>query len=282
MEKQLTIIIITYNSRDIIGNCLNGIISEDFDIIIVDNASSDGTAEYILQAFPSVRLISSAKNIGFGRGCNLGIAQAKTPYILLLNPDVLTTSGAISNLMEKYEQYGRPCIMAPRTRKDKPYDGKKTFEKHPWVSGAVMLFEKSMIDKIGTFDENIFLFSEEVDLCKRAEKAGYDIVMANDIFMDHMVGGSSAFNPHISYMKYWHMGWSRLYYDAKHEPKTTYFKKTALSVVKYSAKLLLNLFSGNKNKYIKYKGLLAGTLSYLIGRKAFDAQDVPSALTTDN
>jgi GT2 family glycosyltransferase len=165
--------------------------------------------------------------------------------------------------------------MAPRTRRDKPFDGDLPFEEQRWVSGAAMLFPRIMIDQIGAFDENIFLFSEEVDLCERARKAGYDIVISNNIYMDHAVGGSTGFNPRINYMKNWHMGWSRLYYDAKHGRKPAFIRRTLLSLLKYGAKFLLNLISGNKNKFVKYKGLLAGSISYLMGRAAFNENGEP-------
>lgn len=278
MQKDLTVIIVTYNSKDVIGKCLINILSDSVNVTVVDNASTDGTIDFVMNNFPEVKIISSSQNIGFGRGCNLGIKDAATQYILLLNPDVITSSGAIENLLYSYKKLERPAILAPRTRKDKMYDSKKLHEKHDWVSGAAMLFEKEMINKIGGFDEKIFLFSEEVDLCARARKAGYDVLIANEIYMDHMVGGSSSFNPKISYLKYWHMGWGRAYYDNKHEETITYIKNTSVWISKYAMKLLLNSVTGNRTKVIKYKGLLAGSVSFILGRSAFDATGKPRGI----
>lgn len=277
--KELTIISVTYNSKEVIDKSLSEISSGDFDIIIVDNASRDDTAEYISQKYPSIKLIKSAKNIGFGRGCNLGLREVKTRYSLLLNPDVITTSGAINELLTKLKQHPKPAIFAPRTRKDKKYDDSQPNEKQAWVSGAVMLFETDMLNKIGYFDENIFLFSEEIDLCTRAAKAGYDIILCNEIYMDHLVGKSSSPDPGITHMKYWHMGWSRLYYNQKHETRLKFIKNSFLSILKYMMKLLINIISGNKTKAAKYKGLLIGSISYLIGLGAFDKNDKPGGMS---
>ncbi len=278
MEKELTVIIVTFNSKEVIGKCLEGIIAPNLKIVVVDNASSDGTADFIRQKFSQVEVFSSPHNVGFGAGCNIGLRQLDTKYGMLLNPDVITSSGAIEELLAKYKNFEFPLILAPRTRKDKKYDVATEYEEQEWVSGSVMLFSSELIYEVGYFDENIFLFSEEIDLCKRARDKGYKILLCNSVFMDHLVGKSSGFNPKIDHMKYWHMGWSRQYYSDKHDNIVRFFLNVIFQIAKYSLKLLLNMISGNKTKIIKYKGLLTGSVSYLIGLRAFNAEGKPRGL----
>ncbi len=272
-EKELTLIIITFNSKEVIGKCLEFIGSGKYDIIVVDNASSDGTADFIKAAFPEVKLINSPKNLGYGRAADLGLKSVNTKYSLLLNPDVITSAETIEDLLGRAKTYPDAAIFAPLTQKEKK--GSAPVQKVEWVSGAVMLFDMEKLARIGFFDENIFLFYEETDLCKRARDKGFEIILFNDIYFRHLVGGSSLPNDKITYLKYWHMSWSRFYYNKKHKKTAEFLRTTSGYLLKFTLKYLIYIFSGNKEKKIKYKASLAGGVSYLTGLKAFDENGNP-------
>ncbi len=277
LKDELTLIIVTYNSGEMISKCLDGIYGDESNIIIIDNASTDNANSLIAQKFPNVRIIKSEKNLGYGRAANLGLKEVKTPYALLLNPDVITSIGAIESLLERAKQNNSAAIYAPQTRRNKDDRNKPSMEKVDWVSGSVMLFDMSKFPAKEFFDENIFLFYEETDLCRRVISSGKDIIIFNDIYMDHLMGKSSGDNYAINYLKYWHAAWSRFYFNRKHFGAAIYAKKSSGYLLKYLFKLVLNIFSGNKRKVLKYKASLAGSLSFLIGLGAFDENGNPRA-----
>lgn len=274
MEKDLTIIIVTYNSKNIITDCLNGIIDSSFRIILVDNASSDETVKVVLSNFPSVEIIKSDKNLGYGKAANLAFRQTKTRYCLLMNPDVITTSETIKYLFEKSINFGNAGIFAPRLRKDN-YDKSKEYEFKDWVSGAMMLIDMEKLNQVGFFDENIFLFFEETDLCKRFLLKGYKIIMFNDIYVRHLTGKSSSINEKILYMKYWHFAWSRFYFNKKYKSSVGFTRSSISYLSKFLLKFLFYSLSDNFEKKIKYKASISASISFLLGTKAFNKTGCP-------
>lgn len=199
----LTIVIVNYNSINLLLNCLTsvkkGLHKSDFtfEIIVVDNASTDNSRR-ILKWIKQVKTIYNQKNAGFGNACNQGISKAKGKYILLLNPDTQVIDRGIPNLLEyalKFNQgffggqllnndftiqpscglfFSLPVVFIMlflqgeklRITKFTP----KTSAVVDWVSGACLLGQKEDFLKVGGFDENIFLYTEEVDLLFRAKQ----------------------------------------------------------------------------------------------------------------
>lgn len=208
----LSIIIVTYNSGSILIDCLRsiptGIESESYEIIIVDNASSDGTPEQISREFPEIRLIVNKDNRGFAGGNNQGLAAADGRYLLLLNPDVVVAPSSLSTLVQYLEKHPHVGIVGPKTCDGK---GKLSLTAHSpytvgsilweylsigrffptstliekkvrgtaepfeaaWVQGSCLMMRREVFQEVGGLDEGFFLFAEEPDLCERALKAGW-------------------------------------------------------------------------------------------------------------
>ncbi|MDX1949632.1 MAG: glycosyltransferase family 2 protein [Rickettsiales bacterium] len=281
-NQDLTIISVTYNSKEIISQFLKDIYQK-FEIIIVDNASKDGTADFVRDNFPEVKIIKSEKNLGYGRGANLGLQSLSTDYAFLLNPDIISDEAAIINLLEVAKNTKNLGVLAPATDENE-YIKSENFiaEKTNWVVGATMLFKMENLKKIGFFDENIFLYYEETDLCKRIEKAGFEILICKNILLKHLVGKSSTPNPKIEYLKYWHSSWSKFYFYKKHLSLQNFRKKSLSLSFSYLLKYLLYIISFNKLKAIKYKARLAGGINFLLGAKAFDEAGNPRGLNSNN
>lgn len=274
--KELEIIIVTYNSKEIIGSSLAEFCnSGKYDIIVVDNASTDGTAEYIIQNFPSVKLIRNTTNQGYGRACNVGFKNSSAPYTLLLNPDVITTEENIIKLFHTARTLNDSVIVAPVVDKEDYIEGSLAItEDVEWVVGAIMLFNMKLLREVGFFDENIFLFYEETDLCKRVLESGYKITSCRNILMHHLCGKSSGSSTKTEYLKYWHSAWSKCYYNKKHFEN--YKFKNSRLFIKYLIKKIIYSFSG-KGK-LKYNARLAGTIAFLKGRPAFNENGKPNGL----
>jgi N-acetylglucosaminyl-diphospho-decaprenol L-rhamnosyltransferase len=220
-----TAVIVTYNSRDTIGKTLDAL-QEGFrtgcvTCVVVDNASIDGTADYIASHYSWVHLIRSPQNLGYGRGCNMGLLGARSPFVLILNPDAVIPPDALQTLVDFMVANRQAGIAAPAIIEDAKHfqaaglmttpasliksvfgcpraipqrrsitPGGAAF-RTPWVCGAVMLVRTDLFRSLGGFDPRFFLYFEETDLCRRATEAGSEIWAVGKAVAEH-VGGASA------------------------------------------------------------------------------------------
>ncbi|MGK4566564.1 glycosyltransferase family 2 protein [Flavobacterium sp. 3HN19-14] len=222
MQPELSVVIVNYNGHRYLKDCLTALYDKlhaiSFEIIIVDNDSKDGSCDFIRASFPSVRLIESKENLGFGRGNNLGVENALSETILLLNHDTILLDDlrpAIATL-QKDSQNGIVAInMLDANKKYIPATGRfpsplrllrisylndtrepfltgnfevrKTY-KADWVTGAFMLMRKADFEQIGGFDTDFFMYVEDVDLCKRMADFGKTCIFMPDLRYIHFVG----------------------------------------------------------------------------------------------
>lgn len=269
----LTIITISYNSHGILTRCLDSLInSNTFPVIIIDNASTDGSAEKLKKDYPQAEVVALDHNIGYGRAANTGLQLVQTPYAMLLNPDLYATPESIETLLAYAEQTkNTAAIIAPAVKERDSSEASP--EPVKWVSGSAMLFNMASMQKIGWFDENIFLFSEETDLCRRTVAAGFEILLCHTVYMEHLKGRSSPPDPKVEYMKNWHFGWSNAYYSTKHGFATGK-KKPSRSARQYRIKALL---ATNSAKRAKYRARADGVCAFMAGEKAFLPDGTPQA-----
>lgn len=270
-SHSLTIAIVSYNSYDAVCKCLGELLrTTRHPVIIVDNASPDGSAEKLKREFENIELIQLPQNIGYGRAANRAIAIAKTPYLLLLNPDMLATGQGVDNLLSQMEKLGsEAAILAPAvTAEDYIRQG---LQQREWVIGAAMLLNLDLIRPLGFFDENIFLFYEETDLCMRIRKAGLNIWLDTSNYLKHLYRQSSAPNEKTEALKNWHTGWSQLYFYTKHSlavGKKRPIRILSLYAIKY-------ITATQKAKRAMYKARLLGIRAFLRGDKAFLQDGTP-------
>lgn len=224
-SARVTAVIVTYQSRTTIALALDGLrpAHDDgvADCVVVDNASSDGTADFVAEHYPWVSVVRSGGNLGFGRGCNLGFRAVSTPYVLFLNPDAVLGPASLRTLldfMDAREQVGiagpatathggdlhwAGMLLTPRgllrsaLRLGQVYPQKRTIKpgeapfQTNWVCGAVMLIRSSTFRELGGFDPRFFLYYEETDLCLRTERAGMEIWAVGQATAQHTVGVSA-------------------------------------------------------------------------------------------
>lgn len=210
----VSILVVSYNTRALTLDCLRSIAAETtlpHEVIVVDNASRDGSAEAIAEAHPDVRLIASAENHGFGKGNNLAAAGARGDYILLLNSDTVVLDGAIDKLVAfaretpQAQMWGGRTVFPdgslnpqsawrlpstwnifcrtmglnaifPRSPlfHSEAYAGwrRDSVRSVEMIIGCFLMTTRTMWDRIGGFDEALFMYGDDVDLCIRARKAG--------------------------------------------------------------------------------------------------------------
>ena len=249
---QVTAVIVTYHSRNTIGDTLEAL-SEALEtgllkIVVVDNASKDGTADFIETHYTSVHLVRSNDNLGFGRGCNLGFRYVDTPYVLFLNPDAALNLEALNFLVDFMERTPKAAICGPSVKEPsgalqpsgslstpwkimlKPLlpgwatrgqghvaPGEPSSETD-WICGSIMLIRSRVFETLGGFDPRFFLYFEETDLCLRVMQSGWQIWITGQAVAWHVNAASAAETqkPMIWGTISEHYFQSRYYYMRKH------------------------------------------------------------------
>jgi N-acetylglucosaminyl-diphospho-decaprenol L-rhamnosyltransferase len=273
----LTIVTVTYNSACVIARLLESLAAVDATKIVVDNGSTDETAR-IAAGYSGVRVMRN-RNTGYGRAANLGFQQTQTPYVMVVNPDVVLGAHAIDAMLAAIR--GRPDIGIVGARMfHRPGNGGKVFTSDPafdaqglayvpWIIGALMLMRRDALQKVGMFDENIFLFYEEKDLCSRFEKAGYKLAVVASAEAEHAEASSSTPSLQVLKIKAWHASWSMAYYYRKHFSRVTYARKASSKIARAFAGALGSLLAGNGQGAVHHLYELSGTLAACLGLKAF-------------
>jgi len=226
MDKPfVTIIIVNWNGEDVIDDCLSSLMKQEYkniEVIVLDNDSKDRSKQIIKKKFKYVKLIESDKNLGFAEGNNVAVKQAKGEYILLLNSDTLIMENFLSVLISSFAKNKKIGIVQPKIlyKSNSSYkDGTINsigayftstgflyylgYGKNSSISlyskkkeifsayGACMLIRRKVIEEVGLFDPDFFLYFEETDFCVRVWLAGWKIVYIPDSVIYH-IGGVSA------------------------------------------------------------------------------------------
>ena len=271
----VSIIFVNYKTKDLTINAIKSVFekTEDitYEIFVVDNNSQDGSIEEIEKEFPKISIIKNSVNAGFGAANNLAIKKAKGKYILCLNTDTLLINNAIKimfDFMEDNQNIGAcggnlydydlnptmsyaafpnfwNCLSLSWILKKifpvlRNHGEVKNIKEVDFITGANIFLRKRILDEIGLFDEQFFMFCEEIDLCYRIKEAGYKRVILPDSKITHLEGKSSK--------NFWNNTKMRV------ESKYLYSRKNQSSFVLYSMKisyLILHLicyfFTFNKN-----------------------------------
>ena len=205
--KDLSIITVNTNNRKILEECLASIQKNthqiSFDIIVTDNASTDGSREMIKTKFPLVRLIENTENLGFIKASNQGLKIAKSRYSMLLNDDTIVRDGALDKLVEFMDNHpeagacGAKLLNIDGTiQRQGGIFGSKFYLSHKpipvdFVIGAALVVRGEVIDKVGIMDENLFFYNDDLDWCLSIRKAGYKIYFVPEAEIIHYGGYSS-------------------------------------------------------------------------------------------
>ena len=249
----VSIIIVSYNGRDFLRRCLSSIYERtqgiQFEVVVVDNASQDGTPEMVASEFPQARLVRRSANAGFATAVNEGIRQARGEALWLLNPDTELDANVLPPMLAYLRAHPDIGILAPKLldadgslqRSCRAFPGFTTalfnryslltrllpgnpFSKRylmtdfdhgatadvDWASAACWLLPRATYEKIGPLDEGYFWSIEDVDYCQRVHRAGLRVVYFPEVAIRHHVGGSAATLPNRTIIER-HRGMWRYY-----------------------------------------------------------------------
>ena len=285
---KLSIVTLSYNTKDLTLECLKSVAAhykkeleeKDFEIIIVDNASSDGSISAIFnlqKEVPNLKLIQNKENVGFARGCNIGAKAAKGKYVLFLNSDTEASDGGFLQMVEFLDKNPKVAIVGGKLYNAdgsaQPSAGKfynlfnlaimllglerlgllrsspNKIQKVDWVSGACMMVRHSIFDKLMGFDEELFMYMEDMEICFRAQKLGFATYFYPNIRLMHKSLGSS--NRTFAIINIY-KGISCFY--LKHKTYIEYLIAKTLLIVKAVILILvgfLTLNSGLRDRYRK-------------------------------
>ena len=228
-------VVVNYNAGAALAGCVDSVLAQEPapELVVVDNASTDGSAEALRRAHPEVRIVRSGGNLGYARAANLGIAATTAPVVAVLNPDTVLRPGAGAAVAARFAPepdlgaagprlHNTDGTVYPSARKipsltdavghgllffvwrNNPFTRRyREIDADPaqprdvdWVSGAAVWLRRSALDEIGGWDERYFMYVEDVDLCWRLRRAGWRVAYEPAGTVEHLLGVSTAGRPY--------------------------------------------------------------------------------------
>ena len=273
-NKDLTIIITTYFSEEKIENCLNSIDS-DIKVIIIENSKKQKFKSYIENKFSNTECILANDNLGYGKANNIGLKMVATKYALILNPDTTLHKDAIKKFFNFLEKNNNFAFLGPIQNYDRTdmkqynHDTSNAYEVES-IKGFAIFINMSKLPKIGFFDENFFLYLEEIDLCRRAKLIQEKIYVDQNIKIFHDGGKSvnQSFSHKVELIRNWHWMWSLFYFNKKHY---NFFYALIIVLPKLFSSFFKYIFMFFINKKISqiYRKRLSGLYNSIIGKKSW-------------
>jgi N-acetylglucosaminyl-diphospho-decaprenol L-rhamnosyltransferase len=278
----LSIVIVSWNVLDLLRACLQSIYAShggmDLEVIVVDAGSEDGSPEMVRADFPEARLIARRDNVGFPKGNNLGLSEARGRHMLLLNPDTEVIGDALAMLvhfMDEHADVGaaggqllNPDGSVQSSRRRFPTVATGAFESTwlqpiaprrlladyyaedisdvetadvDWLVGACLIVRREVVEQVGYLDEAYFMYSEELDWCRRIKEAGWRVVYMPKARFVHHIGKSSEqaiTERHINFQR------AKLRYYRKFHGRTAAAFLRAILLLNYAAQLVVETAKG--------------------------------------
>jgi GT2 family glycosyltransferase len=279
-EKNITIIIVSFKSSHIIEKCIKSI-NSNIKIIIVENSEDIHIKNYLENKFSNVDVIVAKENLGYGKGNNLGISKANTQYVFILNPDTTLEDNCLEELYKAQLMLRDDfAILAPNflnnygyfLNKNNDHKNQNLLEVD-YVKGFAMLINLKKVNFEKIFDENFFLFLEEIDLCKRIKNNGGKIFVVQESKVQHSAKKASGDSLNIELCRNWHWMWSLFYYNHKHFGVLTAYRVTIGKFISSIIKLFIALILFNKKNFLIYYYRLSGLLNAFFKKSAWFRPD---------
>jgi GT2 family glycosyltransferase len=291
-QIKVGVIILNWNGKKDTDECLDSLKSityPNYEIILVDNGSTDGSVEYLKKLHPEIEIIENQKNLGFAEGNNVGIIKAienKADYVLLLNNDTVVSPDFLTTMIDVAESNDKYGIVGPKicyyhdpskiwsvggdvnlftgSIKNKgnmdPQEMYKGIKIVDYISGCSLLIRSELIKKIGLLDKDYFLYFEETDWNMRAHKEGYVSVITCDAKILHKSGASIK---KVNNLNYYYFSRNGFLFFKKNGSWYHYITFIPINLIRYGSMFCLNLIVGN---YSASKYILNGIVDYINGK----------------
>ena len=265
INRQLTIIINTFNSSDKIFSCLDSI-GSNYKILIVENSNDKSFKTKLEKKYKNVKCYLTKQNLGYAKGNNFGLKLVKTKYALILNPDTILNKNSLKNFFNFTKKIKDFSIVGPfdKINKKNPYEVDN-------IKGFAMFLKMQDFSKLGFFDENFFIYFEEIDLCRRLKKNKKKIYIDPSIKISHIGGSShnSNINFEMELSRNWHWMWSSFYYEKKYYgfllATLKFIPKLFTSMIKF----LFFSITLNKSKMLIYFQRMSGIFTSILNMPSY-------------
>ena len=267
-SNDLTVVIVTYRSENKIFSCLNSIPSE-INVIVVENSNNEKFKRLIESKYSNVKCILANENLGYARGNNIGLKHVTTKYALVLNPDARLEKNCVKSFLNTAKKFQDFWLIGPANNQSDSSVNSDEFEVDN-LKGFAIFFN---IQKFNNtfFDENFFLYFEEIDLCKKVRMKKGKIILSKNIKINHEGAGSVDINNRneLEKNRNWHWMWSTYYYHKKYKGFLT-----ALIIImpKFISSIIKTFFyqlTFNIKKRDIYFSRMSGILNSILGRKSW-------------
>ena len=264
-----------------IENCLTPI-AEEIKVIVIDNASTDDSVKKIRHIRPDAEIILNKRNVGMGIAANQAFSKVKTKYALLLNPDATLPSPAIQELYKTAEASGgnagivAPLLYSPKRGLELELQGPNERVQTrtsivpegnfcTWfATGAAYLCDMTIWNEVGGFDENIFLYGEDNDLCCRMIEKGYLIIFASNAKGTHLVSKATTSTFRIRWRKEWNIVWSHLYLVKKYENLEAAQFRAKRLLIKHAPKVLFYAILFQPKRFMRDLAIFHAALCFIM------------------
>ena len=274
--NNLTFVIVTYNSEAVINKCLDSLPKEASKIII-ENSNNIETKNYLEKKYDNIKVFLS-ENDGMGSSNNKGINKSSTQFVFILNPDTVFKNDTLKKIFDEAKLIDDFAIISP-INSDPNHPNYKSSNKlfseniieANSVDGFAMLINKKKFEENNFFDEKIFLFLENDDLCKRTKKLGNNIYVIKNALIDHKGFSSSTKidKDKLEHLRNWHWMWSKFYFNKKHYGFFQAFIYILPSLLSSILKILIFAILLNNKKRKIYQCRFFGILNSIIGKSSW-------------
>ncbi len=271
---KITVVINTFHSEERINKCLDSV-PKNLEVIIIENSSNTKFKSEVEKKYSNVTCFLAGENLGYAKGNNLGLSKVKTQFALILNPDAKIEKGTINNFLISADLIKDFSIIGPAIQ-DEFNSSEENLPKQDlfqvdYLKGFAMFLNLEEFKEIGFFDENFFIYLEEIDLCRRLKKEKKKIYLDKKIKISHL--GGSSHNKVIDYemelSRNWHWMWSKFYFNKKHYGLTYSLLSVSGNFISSLLKTIFYTFIFNKKKRKIYFQRFSGLTNSIIGKKSW-------------
>ena len=275
--NNITFIIVSFKSEKIIDDCLKSL-PKNSKIIVIENSNNYNLKKSLELKYDNIEVLISENN-GMGASNNLGILKSETKFAYVLNPDVKFKKDTFENLIAAAVKITDFAILTP-INSDIKFPNFKILKQNKNINDSIisvdsidgfsMLINKEKFINQKFFDENIFLYLENDDLCKRVKKSGQKIFVIKNSIIDHKGSSSSSIknDPEFEYLRNWHWMWSKYYYNKKHYGIFIALIKIFFNLVSAIFKYVFYSLTLNNYKKNIFKMRISGILNSILGNKS--------------